>query len=147
MTDVLNGFPELVGPKTGQSLIKRTVLVANTSDTPVAVRETSTHTGITVVEYCRDMGYSVAMMVDSTSGWVEALRGMSGRPEEMPGDEGYPTYLASGIADFHERAGKVKCLGSDGGDGSLTVTGATSPPGEDISEPVTQPAFRIAKVF
>ena len=147
MTDVLNEFPELIDPKTGQSLMKRTVLIANTSNMPVAAREASIYTGITISEYYRDMGYSVAMMADSTSRWAEALREMSGRLEEMPGDEGYPAYLASRIADFYERAGKVKCLGSDGRDGSLTVIGAVSPPGGDISEPVTQSTLRIVKVF
>ena len=147
MTDVLNEFPELIDPKTGQSLMKRTVLIANTSNMPVAAREASIYTGITIAEYYRDMGYSVAMMADSTSRWAEALREMSGRLEEMPGDEGYPAYLASRIADFYERAGKVKCLGSDGRDGSLTVIGAVSPPGGDISEPVTQSTLRIVKVF
>ncbi len=147
MTDVLNEFPELIDPKTGQSLMKRTVLIANTSNMPVAAREASIYTGITIAEYYRDMGYSVAMMADSTSRWAEALREMSGRLEEMPGDEGYPAYLASRIADFYERAGKVKCLGNDDRDGSLTAIGAVSPPGGDISEPVTQSTLRIVKVF
>ena len=147
MTDVLMEFPELMDPTTGESIMKRTVLIANTSNMPVAAREASIYTGITISEYFRDMGYSVAMMADSTSRWAEALREMSGRLEEMPGDEGYPAYLASRIADFYERAGKVKCLGSDGRDGSLTVIGAVSPPGGDISEPVTQSTLRIVKVF
>ena len=146
MTDVLNEFPELIDPKTGQSLMKRTVLIANTSNMPVAAREASIYTGITIGEYFRDMGYSVALMADSTSRWAEALREMSGRLEEMPGDEGYPAYLASRVADFYERAGYVKCLGEDR-EGALTVIGAVSPPGGDISEPVSQATLRIVKVF
>lgn len=146
MTDVLNEFPELVDPKTGESLMRRTVLIANTSDMPVAAREASVYTGITIAEYFRDMGYSVALMADSTSRWAEALREMSGRLEEMPGDEGYPAYLASRVADFYERAGFVKCLGEDR-EGALTVIGAVSPPGGDISEPVSQATLRIVKVF
>ena len=147
MTEVLEDFPKLIDPNNGKPLMERTVLIANTSNMPVAAREASIYTGITIAEYYRDMGYSVAMMADSTSRWAEALREMSGRLEEMPGDEGYPAYLASRIADFYERAGKVKCLGSDGRDGSLTVIGAVSPPGGDISEPVTQSTLRIVKVF
>lgn len=146
MTDVLMEFPEIVDPKTGQSLMKRTVLIANTSNMPVAAREASIYTGITIGEYFRDMGYSVALMADSTSRWAEALREMSGRLEEMPGDEGYPAYLASRVADFYERAGFVKCLGGDR-EGALTVIGAVSPPGGDISEPVSQATLRIVKVF
>ena len=147
MTDVLLEFPEIVDPKTGESLMKRTVLIANTSNMPVAAREASIYTGITISEYFRDMGYSVAMMADSTSRWAEALREMSGRLEEMPGDEGYPAYLASRIADYYERAGKVICLGNDNREGALTVIGAVSPPGGDISEPVSQATLRIVKVF
>ena len=147
MTDVLMEFPEIVDPKTGQSLMKRTVLIANTSNMPVAAREASIYTGITIGEYFRDMGYSVALMADSTSRWAEALREMSGRLEEMPGDEGYPAYLASRVADFYERAGFVKCLGNDDRQGALTVIGAVSPPGGDISEPVSQATLRIVKVF
>ncbi|RVU53933.1 V-type ATP synthase subunit A [Anaerosphaera multitolerans] len=147
MTDVLMEFPELIDAKTGQSLMKRTVLIANTSNMPVAAREASIYTGITISEYYRDMGYSVAMMADSTSRWAEALREMSGRLEEMPGDEGYPAYLASRIADFYERTGRVKCLGSDNREGALSVIGAVSPPGGDISEPVSQSTLRIVKVF
>lgn len=147
MTDVLNEFPELVDPHTGESLMKRTVLIANTSNMPVAAREASIYTGITIAEYFRDMGYSVAVMADSTSRWAEALREMSGRLEEMPGDEGYPAYLASRAADFYERAGKVKCLAGDEREGALTVIGAVSPPGGDISEPVSQATLRIVKVF
>lgn len=146
MTDVLMEFPEIIDPKTGQSLMKRTVLIANTSNMPVAAREASIYTGITIGEYFRDMGYSVALMADSTSRWAEALREMSGRLEEMPGDEGYPAYLASRVADFYERAGFVKCLGDDR-EGALTVIGAVSPPGGDISEPVSQATLRIVKVF
>ena len=146
MTDVLMEFPEILDPKTGQSLMKRTVLIANTSNMPVAAREASIYTGITIGEYFRDMGYSVALMADSTSRWAEALREMSGRLEEMPGDEGYPAYLASRVADFYERAGYVKCLGEDR-EGALTVIGAVSPPGGDISEPVSQATLRIVKVF
>ncbi|MCR6516005.1 MAG: V-type ATP synthase subunit A [Clostridium sp.] len=147
MTDVLNEFPELKDPKTGESLMKRTVLIANTSNMPVAAREASIYTGITIAEYFRDMGYSVAIMADSTSRWAEALREMSGRLEEMPGDEGYPAYLGSRLADYYERAGKVVCLGNDGREGAVTAIGAVSPPGGDISEPVTQSTLRIVKVF
>ncbi|MDO5089163.1 MAG: V-type ATP synthase subunit A [Leptotrichiaceae bacterium] len=147
MTDVLMEFPEIIDPNTGQSLMKRTVLIANTSNMPVAAREASIYTGITIAEYFRDMGYSVAIMADSTSRWAEALREMSGRLEEMPGDEGYPAYLGSRAADFYERSGKVICLGSDGREGALTVIGAVSPPGGDISEPVSQATLRIVKVF
>ncbi|MCY6959038.1 V-type ATP synthase subunit A [Clostridium brassicae] len=147
MTDVLNEFPELKDPKTGETLMKRTVLIANTSNMPVAAREASIYTGITIAEYFRDMGYSVALMADSTSRWAEALREMSGRLEEMPGDEGYPAYLGSRLADFYERAGKVICLGEDGREGALTAIGAVSPPGGDLSEPVTQSTLRIVKVF
>ncbi|MGL5414318.1 MAG: V-type ATP synthase subunit A [Clostridium sp.] len=147
MTDVLNEFPELKDPKTGQSLMKRTVLIANTSNMPVAAREASIYTGITIAEYFRDMGYSVSIMADSTSRWAEALREMSGRLEEMPGDEGYPAYLGSRLADYYERAGKVVCLGKDGREGAVTAIGAVSPPGGDISEPVTQSTLRIVKVF
>jgi len=147
MTDVLMEFPEIKDPKTGESLMTRTILIANTSNMPVAAREASIYTGITIAEYFRDMGYSVAIMADSTSRWAEALREMSGRLEEMPGDEGYPAYLASRAAEFYERAGKVKCLGTDGRVGALTVIGAVSPPGGDISEPVSQATLRIVKVF
>ena len=147
MTDVLNEFPELVDPKTGESIMKRTVLIANTSNMPVAAREASIYTGITLAEYYRDMGYNVAMMADSTSRWAEALREMSGRLEEMPGDEGYPAYLASRIADFYERAGKVRVSGNREDIGTLSVIGAVSPPGGDLSEPVTQATLRIVKVF
>ncbi len=147
MTDVLMEFPELHDPRTGESLMKRTVLIANTSDMPVAAREASIYTGITIAEYYRDMGYKVAIMADSTSRWAEALREMSGRLEEMPGEEGYPAYLASRIAEFYERAGFVKCLGSDGRKGTITAIGAVSPPGGDISEPVSQATLRIVKVF
>ena len=147
MTDVLKEFPEIIDPKTGESLMKRTVLIANTSNMPVAAREASIYTGITLAEYFRDMGYSVAIMADSTSRWAEALREMSGRLEEMPGDEGYPAYLASRAAQFYERAGKVICLGSDKREGAVTVIGAVSPPGGDISEPVSQATLRIVKVF
>ena len=147
MTDVLNEFPELIDPKTGESLMKRTVLIANTSNMPVAAREASIYTGITIAEYFRDMGYSVSIMADSTSRWAEALREMSGRLEEMPGDEGYPAYLGSRLADYYERAGKVICLGKDGREGAITAIGAVSPPGGDISEPVTQSTLRIVKVF
>lgn len=147
MTDVLMEFPEIIDPKTGQSLMKRTVLIANTSNMPVAAREASIYTGITIAEYFRDMGYSVAIMADSTSRWAEALREMSGRLEEMPGDEGYPAYLGSRAAEFYERAGKVVCLGKDKREGALTVIGAVSPPGGDISEPVSQATLRIVKVF
>lgn len=147
MTDVLNEFPELKDPKTGQSLMERTVLIANTSDMPVAAREASIYTGITIAEYFRDMGYSVALMADSTSRWAEALREMSGRLEEMPGEEGYPAYLGSRLAQFYERAGDVITLGKEGRDGALSVIGAVSPPGGDISEPVSQATLRIVKVF
>lgn len=147
MTDVLNEFPELKDPKTGHSLMERTVLIANTSDMPVAAREASIYTGITIAEYFRDMGYSVALMADSTSRWAEALREMSGRLEEMPGEEGYPAYLGSRLAQFYERAGRVISLGSDGREGTLSVIGAVSPPGGDISEPVSQATLRIVKVF
>ena len=147
MTDVLMEFPEIIDPNTGQSLMKRTVLIANTSNMPVAAREASIYTGITIAEYFRDMGYSVAIMADSTSRWAEALREMSGRLEEMPGDEGYPAYLGSRAADFYARSGKVICLGKDGREGALTVIGAVSPPGGDISEPVSQATLRIVKVF
>ncbi len=147
MTDVLNEFPELVDPKTGYSLMKRTVLIANTSDMPVAAREASIYTGITIAEYFRDMGYSVALMADSTSRWAEALREMSGRLEEMPGEEGYPAYLGSRLAQFYERAGRVITLGKDQREGALSVIGAVSPPGGDISEPVSQATLRIVKVF
>ncbi len=147
MTDVLNEFPELKDPKTGKSLMERTVLIANTSDMPVAAREASIYTGITIAEYFRDMGYSVALMADSTSRWAEALREMSGRLEEMPGEEGYPAYLGSRLAQFYERAGDVITLGSDNREGALSVIGAVSPPGGDISEPVSQATLRIVKVF
>lgn len=147
MTDVLNEFQELKDPKTGESLMKRTVLIANTSNMPVAAREASIYTGITIAEYFRDMGYSVSIMADSTSRWAEALREMSGRLEEMPGDEGYPAYLGSRLADYYERAGKVVALGKDGREGAVTAIGAVSPPGGDISEPVTQSTLRIVKVF
>ena len=144
---VLNEFPELKDPKTGQSLMERTVLIANTSDMPVAAREASIYTGITIAEYFRDMGYSVALMADSTSRWAEALREMSGRLEEMPGEEGYPAYLGSRLAQFYERAGHVVSLGKEGREGALSVIGAVSPPGGDISEPVSQATLRIVKVF
>ncbi len=147
MTDVLREFPELKDPRTGESLMKRTVLIANTSDMPVAAREASVYTGITIAEYFRDMGYDVAVIADSTSRWAEALREMSGRLEEMPGEEGYPAYLASRLAQFYERAGSVECLGSDERRGSLTAVGAVSPPGGDLSEPVSQATMRIVKVF
>ena len=147
MTDVLNEFPELKDPKTGQALMQRTVLIANTSDMPVAAREASIYTGITSAEYFRDMGYSVALMADSTSRWAEALREMSGRLEEMPGEEGYPAYLGSRLAQFYERAGHVISLGKDGREGALSVIGAVSPPGGDTSEPVSQATLRIVKVF
>lgn len=147
MTDVLNEFPELIDPKSGEPLMKRTVLIANTSDMPVAAREASIYTGITIAEYFRDMGYSVAIMADSTSRWAEALREMSGRLEEMPGEEGYPAYLSSRLAEFYERAGIVKVLGSPDTVGSVTAIGAVSPPGGDISEPVSQATLRIVKVF
>ncbi|WP_028514944.1 V-type ATP synthase subunit A [Ruminococcus flavefaciens] len=147
MTDVLNEFPELIDPNTGKSLMERTVLIANTSDMPVAAREASVYTGITIAEYYRDMGYSVALMADSTSRWAEALREMSGRLEEMPGDEGYPAYLGSRLAQFYERAGRVISTGTEGREGALSVIGAVSPPGGDISEPVSQATLRIVKVF
>lgn len=147
MTDVLNEFPELIDPKTGYSLMERTVLIANTSDMPVAAREASIYTGITIAEYFRDMGFSVALMADSTSRWAEALREMSGRLEEMPGEEGYPAYLGSRLAQFYERAGRVITLGSKDEQGALSVIGAVSPPGGDISEPVSQATLRIVKVF
>ena len=147
MTDVLNEFPELIDPHTGETLMKRTVMIANTSDMPVAAREASVYTGITIAEYFRDMGYSVALMADSTSRWAEALREMSGRLEEMPGEEGYPAYLGSRVASFYERAGRVVSLGKDGRVGALSAIGAVSPPGGDISEPVSQATLRIVKVF
>ena len=147
MTDVLNEFPELKDPKTGKSLMERTVLIANTSDMPVAAREASIYVGITIAEYFRDMGYSVALMADSTSRWAEALREMSGRLEEMPGEEGYPAYLASRLAQFYERAGRVISLGKEGREGALSAICAVSPPGGDISEPVSQATLRIVKVF
>lgn len=147
MTDVLQEFPELKDPKTGEPLIKRVVLIANTSNMPVAAREVSVYTGITIAEYFRDMGYSVALMADSTSRWAEAMREISGRLEEMPGEEGYPAYLASKVASFYERAGKVKCLGNDGREGALTVVGAVSPAGGDLSDPVVQATLRVVKVF
>ena len=147
MTDVLNEFPELKDPRSGEPLMKRTVLIANTSDMPVAAREASIYTGITIAEYFRDMGYDVAVLADSTSRWAEALREMSGRLEEMPGEEGYPAYLASRIAQFYERAGVVECLGSDERQGSVTAIGAVSPPGGDTTEPVSQATMRIVKVF
>ncbi len=147
MTDVLSEFPHLHDPRTGETLMQRTVLIANTSDMPVAAREASIYTGITIAEYFRDMGYSVAIMADSTSRWAEALREMSGRLEEMPGEEGYPAYLSSRIAEFYERAGLVTCLGRDGRRGSISAIGAVSPPGGDISEPVSQATLRIVKVF
>ena len=147
MTDVMNEFPEIIDPKTGMSLMKRTVLIANTSDMPVAAREASIYTGITIAEYFRDMGYRVAIIADSTSRWAEALREMSGRLEEMPGEEGYPAYLSSRLAEFYERAGYVKCLGSDERYGAVSAIGAVSPPGGDTSEPVSQATLRIVKVF
>jgi V/A-type H+-transporting ATPase subunit A len=147
MTDVLLEFPELVDPQTGRPLMERTVLVANTSNMPVAAREASVYTGITIAEYFRDMGYSVALMADSTSRWAEAMREMSGRLEEMPGEEGYPAYLVSRLAGFYERSGRVRCLGSEGREGSLTVIGSVSPPGGDFSEPVVQGTLRLTKVF
>ena len=147
MTDVLMEFPELQDPRTGEPLMKRTILIANTSDMPVAAREASIYTGITIAEYFRDMGYDVTVIADSTSRWAEALREMSGRLEEMPGEEGYPAYLASRLAQFYERAGCIECLGGDGRRGSLTAIGAVSPPGGDISEPVSQATMRIVKVF
>lgn len=147
MTDVLNEFPELIDPKTNQPLMKRTVLIANTSDMPVAAREASIYTGITIAEYYRDMGYSVAIMADSTSRWAEALREMSGRLQEMPGEEGYPAYLSSRLAEFYERAGAVRILGSGNRTGAVTAIGAVSPPGGDMSEPVSQATLRIVKVY
>ncbi|MCP4481958.1 MAG: V-type ATP synthase subunit A [bacterium] len=147
MTDVLNEFPHLKDPKTGEALIKRTVLIANTSNMPVSAREASVYTGITIAEYFRDMGYNVALMADSTSRWAEALREMSGRLEEMPGEEGYPAYLGNRIAEFYERAGKTLCLGSQNREGTLTVIGAVSPPGGDLAEPVVQATLRVVKVF
>ena len=147
MTDVLQEFPEIIDPLTGESIMRRTVLIANTSNMPVAAREASIYTGITIAEYYRDMGYSVAIMADSTSRWAEALREMSGRLEEMPGDEGFPAYLQSRIAEFYERAGKVICYGGDDREGAVTIIGAVSPPGGDLSEPVTQATQRIVKVF
>ena len=147
MTDVLNEFPELVDPNTGESLMERTILIANTSNMPVAAREASIYTGITIAEYFRDMGYNVAIMADSTSRWAEALREMSGRLEEMPGDEGYPAYLGSRIAEYYERAGRVVTLGSEGREGSISAIGAVSPPGGDTSEPVTQNTLRVVKIF
>ncbi len=147
MTDVLHEFPEITDPRTGKSLMQRTILIANTSDMPVAAREASIYTGITIAEYFRDMGLKVAVIADSTSRWAEALREMSGRLEEMPGDEGYPAYLTSRLAQFYERAGSVICLGSDGREGALSAIGAVSPPGGDISEPVSQATMRIVKVF
>ena len=147
MTDVLMEFPELLDPKSGEPLMKRTVLIANTSNVPVAAREASIYTGITIAEYFRDMGYSVALMADSTSRWAEALREISGRLEEMPGEEGYPAYLGSRVAEFYERAGRTICLGSGEREGALTVVGAVSPPGGDLSEPVTQATLRVVKVF
>jgi V/A-type H+-transporting ATPase subunit A len=147
MTDVLMEFPELTDPRSGESLMQRTVLIANTSDMPVAAREASIYTGITIAEYFRDMGYDVAVLADSTSRWAEALREMSGRLEEMPGEEGYPAYLASRLAQYYERAGVVECLGSDSRQGSITAIGAVSPPGGDTSEPVSQATMRIVKVF
>ncbi|MBE6036475.1 MAG: V-type ATP synthase subunit A [Clostridiales bacterium] len=147
MTDVLREFPELKDPRTGESLMQRTVLIANTSDMPVAAREASVYTGITIAEYFRDMGYAVALIADSTSRWAEALREMSGRLEEMPGEEGYPAYLTSRLAQFYERAGSVVCLGKEGREGALSAIGAVSPPGGDISEPVSQATLRIVKVF
>ena len=147
MTDVLNEFPELKDPKSGEPLMKRTVLIANTSDMPVAAREASIYTGITIAEYFRDMGYNVAIMADSTSRWAEALREMSGRLEEMPGEEGYPAYLSSRLAEFYERAGIVNTLGSDNRVGSISAIGAVSPQGGDLSEPVSQATLRIVKVF
>ena len=146
MTDVMNEFPELIDPRSGESLMARTVLIANTSNMPVAAREASIYTGITIAEYFRDMGYSVAIMADSTSRWAEALREMSGRLEEMPGDEGYPAYLGSRLAEYYERSGKVICLGSEQ-EGSITAISAVSPSGGDISEPVTQNTLRVVKVF
>ncbi|MFQ6040786.1 MAG: V-type ATP synthase subunit A, partial [Candidatus Poribacteria bacterium] len=147
MTDVLMEFPELIDPRTGEPLMKRTVLIANTSNMPVAAREASVYTGITIAEYFRDMGYSVALMADSTSRWAEAMREISGRLEEMPGDEGYPAYLGTRIAEFYERAGRVTCLGSNSREGALSVIGAVSPSGGDLSDPVVQVTLRVVKVF
>jgi V/A-type H+-transporting ATPase subunit A len=147
MTDVLIELPQLEDPKTGEKLLKRSVLIANTSNMPVAAREASVYTGITIAEYFRDMGYSVALLADSTSRWAEAMREISGRLEEMPGEEGYPAYLGSRIADFYARAGRVVCLGEPKREGSLSVIGAVSPPGGDLSEPVTQNTLRVVKVF
>lgn len=147
MTEVINDFPELIDPSTGSSIMERTILIANTSNMPVAAREASVYTGITIAEYFRDMGYSVAVMADSTSRWAEALREISGRLEEMPGDEGYPAYLGSRLAEYYERAGRVNTLGSDEREGSITAIGAVSPPGGDTSEPVTQNTQRVVKVF
>ena len=147
MTEVLSEFPHLIDPNTGESLMKRTILIANTSNMPVAAREASVYTGITIAEYYRDMGYSVALMADSTSRWAEAMREISGRMEEMPGEEGYPAYLSSRTAEFYERAGRVDCLGTDAKTGALTVIGAVSPPGGDLSEPVSQATLRVTKVF
>ena len=147
MTDVLLEFPELKDPRSGEPLMKRTILIANTSNMPVAAREASVYTGITIAEYFRDMGYSVALMADSTSRWAEAMREMSGRLEEMPGEEGYPAYMGTRIAEFYERSGKVFCLGSDGRQGALSAIGAVSPPGGDLSDPVVQATLRVVKVF
>ncbi len=147
MTDVLIEFPRLKDPKSGEPLMKRTVLIANTSDMPVAAREASVYTGITIAEYFRDMGYSVALQADSTSRWAEAMREISGRLEEMPGEEGYPAYLGTRVAEFYERAGRVKCLGSDNREGALTVIGSVSPPGGDLADPVVQATLRVVKVF
>jgi V/A-type H+-transporting ATPase subunit A len=147
MTDVLREFPELKDPKSGEALMKRTVLIANTSDMPVAAREASVYTGITIAEYFRDMGYSVALQADSTSRWAEAMREISGRLEEMPGEEGYPAYLGTRVAEFYERAGRVKCLGTEDREGMLTVIGSVSPPGGDLSDPVVQATLRVVKVF
>jgi V/A-type H+-transporting ATPase subunit A len=147
MTDVLLEFPELKDPRSGEPLMKRTVLIANTSNMPVAAREASVYTGITIAEYFRDMGYSVAVMADSTSRWAEAMREISGRLEEMPGEEGYPAYLSARVAEFYERAGRVTCYGKDGREGALSVVGAVSPPGGDLSDPVVQATLRVVKVF
>ncbi len=147
MTDVLMEFPELTDPKSGEPLMKRTVLIANTSNMPVAAREASVYTGVTIAEYFRDMGYSVALMADSTSRWAEAMREISGRLEEMPGEEGYPAYLGTRIAAFYERAGRTICLGSDSREGALSIMGAVSPPGGDLSDPVVQATLRVVQVF
>jgi V/A-type H+-transporting ATPase subunit A len=147
MTDVLKEFPHLIDPKTGKPLMQRTVLIANTSNMPVAAREASIYTGVTIAEYFRDMGYDVALMADSTSRWAEAMREIGGRLEEMPGEEGYPAYLARRLAEFYERAGRVRCLSSDERYGSVSIIGAVSPPGGDISEPVSQNTLRVTKVF